>query len=188
MNHFEFKQRFDELRTLQATPKAERYSLKLTDIKLGSFLKVDDVMYKVVDTYKYKYKKEKWVELKLYSLVDETTKFLEVEVDDEIELTLTEEQLKLRSLNISKADLSNIRSEDDADDISYNGKKFIYEDNYPVKFKKKDDADWQKCYLYEFEAGNKGRKEYITIEDWDGEVLVYRSIDLSPSRVEIVSI
>jgi hypothetical protein len=186
MKHFEYNTRFEELRTLIPTPKASRHALKITEIKTGSFLKIDGVMYKVVDEYLYKHKKEEWPEYKLMNLVNESIIYIEVEVDDDVDVYLTDKESKLQSIGLTRADIASIKADDDFHDIVYENRKYEYEDNYQVQFKRKNDVNWQSFHAFEFEASG-GR--CITIEDWeDGEQQVQHSTKLSKGRLEIVSL
>lgn len=186
MKHFAYNTRFEELRTLVPTPKALRHSLKITDLRIGSFLKIDGVMYKVVDEYTYRHKKEEWPEYKLMNMVDESIVYIEVEVDDDVEVYFTDKTMKMQNIGLTRTDIATIMEEDEFRDLFYDGRKYEYEDNYPVKFKRKNEKNWQTFHAFEFEASG-GR--CITIENWDsGEQEVHHSTKLSNGRLEIVVI
>jgi hypothetical protein len=183
MKHLEFNKRFDELRTLVPVDRDQRHKLKLTDLKKGSFIMFNGSVCKVVDEYTYRYKKEKWGELQLMSVDDEKIFYLEIEEDDVVEVFLTDKEIKLRDINISKSDIDDIVDEEEA--IKYNGVKYWYEDDYKVGFSRVGDTDEENCYLYEFESEND---EYLTIEKWDNSYEVFISRQIDPKAIEIISI
>jgi hypothetical protein len=184
MKHLDYNKRFDELRSMKPVSQDERYKLKVTDLQEGSFIKLNNKTYKVTDEFVYRYKKDRWTELQLMCVEDESIIYIEIEVDDEVEIYLTETELKLREIGVSKSDLEELVDEEGS--IKYGGIKYWYEDDYKVKFSRASDEDnTEDVYIYEFESDND---EYLTIEEWDGSYEVFLSTELNKKRLEIVNI
>lgn len=188
MKSYEYNERFTELRTLRATPKSERFKHQIGKIKKGSFIKIKGCLFKVMKQYLYTHKSDEWTEYQLMTMSDGSIKYLEVEYDDEFILTLTDKEIKLRHLDLTKTDLHDIWDDEDCDSIRYDDKLYEFEDCYKAQFKDVDDEGQSaSCIMYEFESYS-GKKQFATIEDWDGVTKVFISSKLPLNKLEIVSI
>lgn len=159
-------------------------SSRIEEVKKGSVIMIDQDTYFVDDLYCNSYKKENWNELQLFNLKTGETRYMEVSKDDRVELCLTEKTLKMSSLPVRILDIEDMAEEEEGE-FTFNGKTFYYEDDYEFNFRRNGSDKSEKVYLYEFESEDE---TYLSIEDWDGDLEVHISRDLSLSRVKILSI
>jgi hypothetical protein len=184
-------QQFKILRQLKnVIPENERHNFSITDIKIGGFLRIKfygkDSLFYVEDIYTYKYKKEKWYELKLFNVLTGETSFLEYEIDDTIEYYFTEKSLKKREWPASLSEIQDMAEEEDGS-IYFNGVEYWYEDDYKAKFTRASSDKEEKVYIYEFEPDNEedGGISFELWDDGDGEAFFYKKLD--PTIIEVVS-
>lgn len=159
-------------------------SSKIEEVKKGSVIMIDQMTFFVDDVYHNSYKKESWKELQLFNLLTGETRYLEVSKDDRIELCLTEKTLKMSVLPVRILDIEDMAEEEEGE-FNFNGKTFYYEDDYEFNFQREGSDKSEKVYLYEFESEDE---TYLSVEDWDGDLEVHISRDLSLSRVKILSL
>ena len=178
---------------------SERHKYSIKDAKVGTVLKIEDEYWLVEDIAKYietteDFKKDKdWIvtELKLLSLRDGRIVYLEYEEDDEIEVTITDQELKFKDLS---DDLGEAIDEDDLDEIAdqedsifFKGEEYAYDDDWAARYEPSKGKEYN-VYFYDFEAGEYG----ITIEEWQDddscEYSIWRYKYLPEEMIEIVAL
>ncbi len=172
------------IRSLEILPKQERQKLDITAIKKGGFIELNSDTWKVINYHSYldvkwddfsPRKKDYWViEFELYSLSHGTKTYLEWEIDDELEICLTDSTVKLREIlfdgkSLTRKILDYIADEEEGE-VKYKGVKYYYSDDDTwagLFFRNAEDAKSKSNSIplraYEFES-NAG--QYLTIESW----------------------
>jgi hypothetical protein len=178
------KQQFEAIRSLEILPIQERQKLDITHVKKGGFIELNNDTWQVINYYSYldvkwkdfsPRKKDYWVaELELYSLTRGIKTFVEWEVDDELEVSLTDSSIKLRDIqfakkSLTKKDLDYIEDEEEGE-VTFNGIKYFYSDDdtwAALFFKTIEDAKNKSnsipLRVYEFESDDG---QYLSIESW----------------------
>ena len=112
------------------------------------------------------------------------TVWLTVETDDETELSVTLEKLKLAELGLSSSDLDRF-NDDDEGGFDFRGSRYEYEDSGEATFHRNGDrAHGERFRYWEFEADD-GRSS-ITVETWsDGTTECHVSQPLRESQLSI---
>lgn len=182
-----FAKRFDAIRTLRnPIDVSEQYRFTLTDVRKNGFITLDGTLYRVQDIFEYEERNKqgktawKWKELELFGVENGEIRYLEYEVDDGLEISLTDRELKLREIG---ATIQQIRSIADREEgkILFNGNAYYYEDDYKAYFIK--DGEEQEVTLYEFESEND---RYITIEAWGEESDEYEAFHSLPIQEHFI--
>lgn len=165
-----FAKRFDALRTLRNPIEvSEQYRFTLTDVRKNGFITLDGTLYLIQDIFDYEERNKqgktvwKWKELELFGIENGEIRYLEYEMDDGLEISLTDRELKLREIGVTIQQIRSIADEEEGK-ILFNGNTYYYEDDYKAYFIK--DGEEQEVTLYEFESENG---QYITIEGWGEE-------------------
>lgn len=165
-------------------PKEERNKKDLLKIKEGTFLEYDNKTFFVKESVNYQEKKgnkvlDSWDECEAICLEEDgKTYFIEFEEDDGLKIYFSHTILKLRDLNIKKADLNEIVDKEES--VFYKKNEFYYEDDYKAFL---NDSD-EKVYFIDFEDDNGN---FLTIEKYeDGETRAYISSLIS--NVEVISL
>jgi hypothetical protein len=180
MNDLMKKQREALLSLKNPISKNDRLNYSIKDLKVNSFLsigvcnelfKVEEVSIYNETKWNFNKKKNDYIitELKLFSIKTGLTTYIEYEEDDELEITITTEELKLRDLktnsgnNVTKQVIEDIAEEENGR-VIYKGETYYYV----------EDETWAAIYnsekykdinvrMFEFES-NSGK--YLTIELW----------------------
>jgi hypothetical protein len=115
----------------------------------------------------------------------------EWEIDDELEVCITLDQIKFKRLTdeegqpIDEDDLDQIV--EDEDTIVYAGETFDYDDDWAAVYRR--NGKEEKVYMYEFV--NNRSSLFITIEEWqDGdkeEYRIYISKPVNPLELLLIS-
>jgi len=168
----------------------DRFNFDITNLKIGSFVKINKAYCVVKNIFTYKDSDSSWFELELFSILTAETIFIEYEVDDIIEIFITTDVIKMRDLPVSFDDIEEISEEEDGE-FDYKGETFYYEDDYKAKFYRTPESKKEKVYFYEFE--NDASTKFLTVEEWgndsDGyEYKAYISKKLDSSSLEVISI
>lgn len=180
----DLRQQLQAIRTLEVLPMLERQKLDITHVKNGGFIELNNDTWKIINYYSYldvkwkdftQRKKDYWViELELYSLTSGIKTFVEWEVDDELEVCLTDVSIKLRDIqfegrSITRKDLDLIEDEEDGE-IKYKGTQYFYSDDDTwagLFFRCAEDAKSKSnaipLRIYEFESEDG---QYLSIESW----------------------
>jgi len=175
--------RLAAIRGLNPLSEADRKKHDITSLLEGGYLELDNQTWRVSKVYRYldvkwdnfkPRKKDYWVtELELFSLEKGTTRYVEWEVDDELEICQTDSLVKMRDIkfenkSLSRDDLEYIADEEEGV-VSYKSTDYHYseDDTWAGLFiKQKDSKDGIPMRAYEFES-DKG--SFLTIETWHEE-------------------
>jgi hypothetical protein len=113
--------------------------------------------------------------------------WLEVEEDDELELSLTLRKMKLQDINITKKELDLIDDKEEGS-IQFEGKTYYYDDSDNAEFLRNGDPNKsEKLYYWDFYTEDE--KYFIGIEKWsEGSYEVSYGECLNPSQINIFSI
>ena len=201
------KVRLDTIRELNVLTESKARKLSVKDLVEGSFLELDKNVFKVKSVSRYldvKWssfapRKNNYVitEIELFSINSGEKGYLEWEEDDELEIYLTTDLVKLRDISVSGKILTTSLLEDIAEEeegvVSFNGVSYEYseEDTWAGRFSKSGDLkDGIPMRAYEFES-NDGKS--LTIETWhedsdekpDREAFLSKQI--KPSAIKILA-
>ena len=197
-----FDQRFSLIRSLDPAllmPEEEQNALTLMDAEQGSFFTCFGDTYYVQEKNRYQEMSEDFSTRQTFYLTELTCLCLETghighfewEYDDELEISITLNQINFRKLTdeegqaVDGDDLDQIVEDKDA--IVYAGEKFWYEDDWAAMYQQKDKEE-EKVYMYEFE--NESQTLSITIEEWTGsgrdEYRIYISKSIIPDEITIM--
>ncbi len=166
--------------------------LKLENVEIGgvvhlSFVGEDMEDYDLVVSNKHTYRSG---DFSWYELVGDNGKQqvnLSFEINDELEVSLTMNKVRLSDLQISRKDLERF-DEDESGMFIYNGMTFHYEDSDDAEFYRDGDiSKGEKYYYWDFESDDG--KHLISIEEWsDGSLEAAYSIVVEPSNVTVYSL
>ena len=197
-----FEQRFSIIRTLASDnilSKEEQARLTIMDAGVGDFFTCFGSTYIIQEINKYQEASEDYSKLKDYFVTELTCLCLETgavghfewEIDDELEVCVTLEQIKFKRLTdeegqpIDEDDLEQIV--EDEDTIVYAGETFDYDDDWAAVYRR--NGKEEKVYMYEFV--NNRSSLFITIEEWqDGdkeEYRIYISKPVNPLELVLIS-
>ncbi len=197
-----FEQRFSIIRTLASDnilSKEEQARLTIMDAGVGDFFTCFGSTYIIQEINKYQEASEDYSKLKDYFVTELTCLCLETgavghfewEIDDELEVCVTLEQIKFKRLTdeegqpIDEDDLDQIV--EDEDTIVYAGETFDYDDDWAAVYRR--NGKEEKVYMYEFV--NNRSSLFITIEEWqDGdkeEYRIYISKPVNPLELVLIS-
>ncbi len=173
--------RLEAIRGLKPLSESERRQYTVKDVAVGGYLSIGGEVFKVLSIGKYldtkwdfrPKKQQYWTyELELLSLKTGETSFLEWYEDDEIEMWLTEQEVRLRELRsdygkVSRELLEYFADEEEGD-IEWKGKTFYYDDEETYSalyFRDAFDPDMEgvPVRFFAFEAGDGTT---LTIEMW----------------------
>ena len=163
--------------------RSQRYQYDIRDVRVGGYLSYKGENFKVIKMSKYldvkwsnfkRRKKDYFItELELFSLKSGQKVYMEYEYDDELEISLTQKELKLRDLSsfgkkVTKELLEQIAQEEEGE-VLYQGVTYFYEEDYTwagLYFKDDKDEMGVPVRFYEFESQDA---EALTIEIWYGQ-------------------
>lgn len=173
------KKRIDAIRGLMPLLEDQRYKYNITDLKEGGYFTFQGQNWLVKKISRYldvkwdnfaPRKSEEWTnELQIYSLKTGKTRFIEFAVDDgEIDISLTETEIKLKDLGISRTDLAEISDEEEGT-VSFKGKSFHYseDETWAALYYPNDNAVGVPVRFFEFEADDD---TCLTVEAWHDDV------------------
>ncbi len=207
INNIQQKRR-DAIKGLNPIKSSQRYKYSLKDVKAGGYISFNNENYLVKSLSRYletkwSFKKKKndyyVTELELFSLKTGEVLFMEWEFDDELEIYVTQKEIKLKDLTssgskkVSKSILEDIAEEEEGE-IQYNSQKYYYieDDTWAALYFKDANSEGIPVRFYEFESDNE---EYITIEMWYDEVgddrperEAFISQEVSPKEIEILQL
>lgn len=140
---------------------------------------------KIIARHTYRQGESSWYELEGDRGEDKV--WVDIEEDDELELSVVLKKLKLHDIGIEKKDLDRM-DEDEKGHFTYDGETYHYEDSDPAVFYRySDDKITEQFYYWDFESesGNK----FIGVERWsDGSYDVSCSEKLKPSQITVYSL
>jgi hypothetical protein len=188
----DIKARLQAIRGLDLS-KPAKGKLNLKNLTQGGYLDIKGETYQVVSVSRYldvkwdNFKKRKddyWVtELQLVHLVSGSHTFIEWEFDDELEISETLNEVKLRDIKFSGKPLTRgtleAIAEEEEGTVSCDGKDYHYveDDTWAALYYRLADSDGMPVRLYEFSADDD---ECLTVEAWHVE-------EDKPSREAFVS-
>ena len=197
-----FDQRFSLIRTLapdKVLSKEEQAQLTIMDAGEGDCFTCLGSTYFIQEINKYQETSEDYSKLKDYFITELTCLCLETgtvgyfewEIDDELELSITLEQIKFKQLadddgrSIDEDDLDQIVEDEDC--IVYDGETFDYDDDWAAVYRR--NGKEEQVYMYEFV--NDLSSMFLTIEEWqDGdkeEYRIYISKPVNPAELTLIS-
>ncbi|MCP4294034.1 MAG: DUF4178 domain-containing protein [Proteobacteria bacterium] len=155
--------------------------LTLSGVKNG----VEDLDLVVSAKHLYKNQTYQWYEL----IADggEKSYSIEIEMDDELEVHLSQKNLKLRDLEIKKDQLMIMADEEDGK-IQFEGKSYYFDEKGEYTFHRNCDLEkGSPVSLMEFMT--EDRKNFLAIEFWNGgETEVTESIAIDPGCIKVYSL
>jgi hypothetical protein len=189
--------------TGRVIPPGERFKFDIRTLDDGSVFRMEDHTYLVLETGIYNetddsfQKTLDWTgtELKLVCLETGTNHNLEWEEDDEIEVTLTLEEVNFSELKYDDGEPIALDS-DDLDEIveknweiMLDNKAFYYEDDYAARYTRNVTGKTENVYFYEFVSKDKNQ---LTIEVWiqqkgKEDFQAFLSRDIPPDDIEVIS-
>ncbi len=155
--------------------------LTLSGVKNG----VEDLDLVVYARHLYKNQTYQWYEL----IADggEKSYSIEIEMDDDLEIHLSQKNLKLRDLEIKKDQLIVMADEEDGK-IQFEGKSYYFDEKGEYMFHRNCDLEkGAPVSLMEFMT--EDRKNFLAIEFWSGgETEVTESIAIDPECIKVYSL
>jgi hypothetical protein len=170
------------IRGLDLTQPSTAEDKQLQKLKPGAYLDLNGQTYCVTGIARYldvkwkdfsKRKQDYWVtELELTHLLSGSVTYIEWEFDDELEVTETLKEIKLRDLSfngkpLTRADLEYIADEEYGE-VIYQGKTFHYveDDTWAALYYRNDNQSESPfpVRMYEFAADDD---TYLTVEAWE---------------------
>ncbi len=157
--------RLDLIRSMPTLlSKDESKKHQVEDVSPGGVLQVQGETYLVNGKHKYTESPNcEWFELQLTRIKDGQSLYVEFEHDDELEISITTEKLKLSRLSIDEDDLEKF-DDDEKGSFRFRGAIYNYEDSGDAKFHKNTKGDGTKFYFYDFESEDE--KSFLGIEEW----------------------
>jgi len=185
--------------------KSKRYEYDIKNLKINSYVSINDEIfiveelsiYKEVKWSSFKEKNNPFIinELKLFSLKNGRTMYVEWSFDDKIEIYQTVKEVKFKDIkydgrNINSKDLEEI-SENEFGYIQYENISYAYDDNETMSAKYTSDRFKNvKMRMYEFYSTIKD--ENLTLEVWydseKSEKEGYISKEVLSSNIEVLKI
>ena len=146
--------------------------------------RLDDVDLVVLDRHEYREKGYEWFELECESGSEKL--WLNVERDDELEITVSTRRIRLNELGVSKEQLDQFDDEEEGS-FTFEGAAFHYEDSGKATFYRSGNMEkGEKFYYWEFESEEDPR--FIGVERWqDGSFEVHISESIRESRISVYS-
>lgn len=146
---------------------------------------MEDFDLKVLAKHSYGQGGSRWYELECDKGAEKA--WVEIEEDDELELSIGLKKLKLTDIGVGKKELAKM-DDDEEGSITYNGIKFNYEDSDSAVFYKYGDEDnGERFYFWDFESDDE--EKFISVEKWeDGSFDVSYSEAIKPSQVTVYSL
>nr|WP_320190010.1 DUF4178 domain-containing protein [uncultured Desulfobacter sp.] len=196
-----FDQRFSLIRTLapdKVLSPEEQTRLTIMDAEVGDCFTCLGSTYFIQEINKYQEANEKYTKLKDYFVTELTCLCLETgtvghfewEIDDELEVCITLNQIKFKQLTddegqpVDEDDLDQIV--DDEDCIVYAGETFEYDDDWAAVYRR--NGKEERVYMYEFV--NDRSSMFLTIEEWQDEdkeeYRIYSSKPVDPAELTLI--
>ncbi|MDH5631502.1 MAG: hypothetical protein OEZ10_00760 [Gammaproteobacteria bacterium] len=180
-------ERLQAIRGLEPLVESERRSASIKDCKAGGYLKFENETWQIRRLMRYldvkwstfkKRKTDYWItELELFGLVTGATRYIEWELDDELEIAVTTDIVELRDINykgkpVKHQDLEDIAYEEEGE-VRLKGVTYSYDEDETwagLYYPDENGGESLRMRAYEF-CGPKD-KTFLTIEAWldeDGE-------------------
>lgn len=170
----------------------DKDELRIENVEAGAVIHLsgvgpdyDEFDVKIIAKHTYRQGESSWYELEGDRGEDKV--WIDMEEDDELELSITLKKLKLHDIGIEKKELDRIDDEEKGQ-LTYDGETYYYEDSDPAVFYRySDDKITERFYYWDFET-DSGDK-FISIERWsDGSYDVCCSEKLKSSQITVYSL
>ncbi|HIP33749.1 MAG TPA: DUF4178 domain-containing protein [Bacteroidia bacterium] len=148
-------------------PDLKSQSNNILDIikNKSGYIEIKRVLYKIEAVHRYETKNEHWHEVVLTNLETLSTSYLELYVDDVLEMSICHESEKVTPAKVGiNMDKVEEISENEDGSVLFYGERFYYDDDYKIKFIKKSNEEAIKFYTYEFESLDG---KLLSIDEWD---------------------
>lgn len=182
-----YKKQLSKLRTLPIN--RNDFSLtQVTELKKGSFFKYKNLLYLVESISIYTDNSGfTWKEFECYCIQEDTTIYIEVEEDDEIEVFITLKEISMSQLNKNEDQIEAI-SENESGTVMFENVAYEYEDDYKATWSKNDES--YKVYFYDF-VNKNNNSLFLTVEEWnvaknEYEYKAYISKKISLNEISII--
>lgn len=176
-----------------ATPKPySKDELRMENVGAGGVIHLtgigpdlEEFDLKVISKHTYRQGESTWYELECDK--GSSKVWIDMEEDDELELSICLRKLKLREIGISKGDLEKF-DDDEEGSFEFEGDKYWLEDSdEAVFYRHSSDKEAERFYYWDFESEKGGR--FIGIERWsNGSYDVSLSEAIKPSQVSVFSL
>jgi len=184
----------DSVETQVDTHKKVTYSkeeLRLENVQKGGMIQLrgigadmEDFDVSILSRHIYREGESTWYELE--GDRGDSKVWLEFEEDDELEIAMKVQDIKLRNLGLARADLDRMDDKEDGQ-FEYEGEKYFYEDSGEAVFYRHGVEDnSEKFYYWNFE--NDKEDKFISVESWDGELEASISVPIKNSQVTVYSL
>lgn len=174
------QQRLNAIRGLQPLDEVQCSALDIKAVKQGGYFDLNGETYRVETLSQYldvkwknfkKRSEDYWVtELKLFSLNTGKTVYLEWEEDDELEISQTNQEIKLRDIRFDGKPITHdaiaFIEDEEYGEVQVNGKTYHYSDDDTwagLFYGDSDKEEGVPVRFYEFESDDG---DYLTIELW----------------------
>lgn len=188
-----FKQKEKEESPKQTNKKPySKTDLRIENIAKGGVLKLtsvgpnmEDFDIQIVSKHTYRQGESTWYELE--GNRGDGKVWIDMEEDDELELTIVHKKLKIRDLPITMNDLEKFDDEEEGS-FEYDGDTFHYEDSdEAIFYRHSDDKNAEKFYYWDFETDDGSK--FISFEKWSNNSIdVSFSFPIKPRQVEVFSL
>lgn len=113
--------------------------------------------------------------------------WVEIEEDDEVDITIALRKLEMRDMPFTMADLKRIDDQEQGS-FEFEGHRYHYEDSdSAVFFRYSKEENAEGLYYWDFKAS--GANKYISVERWDdGSVDVSYAEGIDPSQIKVYSL
>jgi hypothetical protein len=178
----EITERLSAIRGLQPSQLVTTAAKSINKLAKGGYIEIDGQTYLVSEVSKYldvkwksfkKRKNDYWVtELLLFNLLTGEKKYIEWEIDDELEMSQTLAQIKIKDIAyegrpITRSNLEEIAEEENGA-IRFDGETFDYieDDTWAALYHAEKFEEPLQVRMYEF-SSDSGKN--LTIELWENE-------------------
>ncbi len=166
--------------------------LRIENVEAGGMIHIsgigpnlDEFDVNILGKHLYRQGGSRWYELEGESTQGKV--WIDLEEDDELELTISLKKMRLSAIGLTKHDLQRMDDEEKGQ-FSYEGETYHYEDSDEAEFYKYgDQSNGETFYYWDFE--NEAGDKFIGIEKWeDGGYDVSYSEAIASHQVTVFSL
>jgi len=166
--------------------------LRIENVEAGGMIHIngigpnlDEFDVSIIGKHLYRQGGSRWYELEGESTQGKV--WIDLEEDDELELTISLKKMKLSDIGLSKGDLERMDDEEKGQ-FSYEGETYHYEDSDEAIFcKHGDESNGERFYYWDFE--NEDANKFIGVEKWqDGGYDVSYSEPIAAHQMTVFSL
>lgn len=173
-----------------ASPQTTTRALKIQNVRPGGVISLKGAGpemedFDVVVEARHVYEEDGFEWFELEGMKGNAKVWIEVEEDDELEVSLCGRKLSLADLGLSAEDLERMERADEGT-ITFEGVAYTYEDWGKARFFRNGQRTTQgeKLKYWDFESADE--TQFLSIESWGGgHYEVYLSESLRPSQIEV---